>query len=157
MAACTFTLPSGATIKTRTNRVYALIMEHPDTAKPWVEQRSDSPGTLDGVVRRMRRAGSRSRFYIGDTITGKLTADYQTDSTIEATSSRTVLPAYSWSVSSALWQVKNGEGGTDRTRSAAVFLEWMVSADGDAAKTIAMDLLLYIPVMRADNEQETGR
>lgn len=54
----------------------------------------------------------------------------------------------SWSVSAALWQVKNGEPGT-RTRDAAMFLERIVSSDCEMARNIAMDLLLYVPVMRA--------
>lgn len=57
----------------------------------------------------------------------------------------------SWSIATALEQVKNGkpEDLKGRTREAAMFLEDIVRADDRAAFTIANDLLLFVPVVHA--------
>lgn len=56
---------------------------------------------------------------------------------------------YTWSVSSALWQVEHGERGTPRTRDAAMFLERLVSIDAETARTVAMHLLLTLTAREA--------
>jgi hypothetical protein len=57
---------------------------------------------------------------------------------------------YSWSIRSALYQVRNGEPGTERVRSAAAFLERIIGSDPEPPRReIAAALLECVTALRA--------
>lgn len=68
---CTFTLPSGASIETRTQRDFILIRE--DSKGPFIQKRSDHAAVIEDIARRMRRNPRIPvRQFFGDTTTGSL-------------------------------------------------------------------------------------